>query len=127
MALVTPLTSLPASGSTPAGTLSLSNIRGRLTAALTGGGAATLNLIKRFEGGVWGFVDGAPIQNRRATLKDVPARTEQSDAMSKDLKRRGFKFVGTTICYAFMQAVGMVNDHLVECFRHQEVRKLKRG
>lgn len=76
---------------------------------------------------LWGFVDGAPIQNRRATLKDVPARTEQSDAMSKDLKRRGFKFVGTTICYAFMQAVGMVNDHLVECFRHQEVRKLKRG
>ena len=76
---------------------------------------------------LWGFVDGAPIQNRRATLKDVPARTEQSDAMSKDLKRRGFKFVGSTICYAFMQAVGMVNDHLVECFRHQEVRKLKRG
>lgn len=76
---------------------------------------------------LWGFVDGAPIQNRRATLKDVPARTEQSDAMSKDLKRRGFKFVGTTICYAFMQAVGMVNDHLVECFRHQEVRRLTRN
>ena len=76
---------------------------------------------------LWGFVDGAPIQSRRATLKDVPARTEQSDAMSKDLKRRGFKFVGTTICYAFMQAVGMVNDHLVDCFRFQEVRKLKRG
>lgn len=76
---------------------------------------------------LWGFVDGAPIQSRRATLKDVPARTEQSDAMSKDLKRRGFKFVGTTICYAFMQAVGMVNDHLVDCFRFQEVRKLKRS
>jgi len=76
---------------------------------------------------LWGFVDGAPIRSRRATLKDVPARTEQSDAMSKDLKRRGFKFVGTTICYAFMQAVGMVNDHLVDCFRFQEVRKLKRS
>lgn len=75
---------------------------------------------------LWGFVDGTPIQNRRAAMKDVPARTERSDAMSKDLKRRGFKFVGTTICYAFMQAVGMVNDHLVECFRHQEVRRFRR-
>ena len=76
---------------------------------------------------LWAFVDGKPMQNRRESLKEVPARTEQSDAMSKDLKRRGFKFVGTTICYAFMQAVGMVNDHLVDCFRHKEVRKLKHG
>jgi len=67
---------------------------------------------------VWGFVDGAPIKNAWATLKDIPAKTAQSDAMSKDLMRRGFKFVGSTICYAFMQAVGMVNDHTVECFRY---------
>lgn len=67
---------------------------------------------------IWGFVGGAPIKNTWATLKDIPAKTAQSDAMSKDLARRGFKFVGSTICYAFMQAVGMVNDHTVECFRY---------
>ncbi len=66
---------------------------------------------------VWGFVDGVPIKNAWATLKDIPAKTAQSDAMSKDLVRRGFKFVGSTICYAFMQAVGMVNDHTAGCFR----------
>ena len=65
---------------------------------------------------IWGFVDGAPIKNAWASLKNVPAKTAQSDAMSKDLVKRGFKFVGSTICYAFMQAVGMVNDHTVECF-----------
>ena len=65
---------------------------------------------------VWGFVGGTPINNAWETLKDVPAKTAQSDAMSKDLVKRGFKFVGSTICYAFMQAVGMVNDHTVECF-----------
>jgi DNA-3-methyladenine glycosylase I len=67
---------------------------------------------------LWGFVDGRPVVNRWTDFKQVPARTPQSDAMSKDLKRRGFKFVGTTICYAFMQAVGMVNDHTTDCFRH---------
>lgn len=67
---------------------------------------------------IWGFVNGAPIQNRRKSMTDVPASSPESDAMSKDLKRRGFRFVGTTICYAFMQAVGMVNDHLVDCHRH---------
>jgi DNA-3-methyladenine glycosylase I len=77
-----------------------------------------------FDEYLWSFVDGRPIQNARLSLKDVPARTAESDAMSKDLKRRGFKFVGTTICYAFMQAVGMVNDHLVDCFRHKQVAKL---
>ena len=65
---------------------------------------------------VWGFVGGKPIKNAWASLKNVPAKTAQSDAMSKDLVKRGFKFVGSTICYAFMQAVGMVNDHTVECF-----------
>jgi DNA-3-methyladenine glycosylase I len=77
-----------------------------------------------FDGYIWAFVDGKPKQNAWRSLAEVPARTPESDAMSKDLKRRGFKFVGSTICYAFMQAVGMVNDHLTECFRHAEVRQL---
>lgn len=68
---------------------------------------------------VWGFVDGRPVQNRWRTRRQVPARSAVSDALAKDLKRRGFKFVGTTISYAFMQAVGMVNDHTVDCFRHR--------
>lgn len=72
----------------------------------------------------WQFVDGRPLQNRRRETREIPARTEQSDAMSKELKRRGFKFVGSTIIYAHMQAVGMVNDHLVDCFRHREVAEL---
>jgi len=74
-----------------------------------------------FDRYIWTFVNGRSIQNKRRSMKDVPARTAESDAMSKDLKRRGFNFVGSTICYAFMQAVGMVNDHLVECFRHHEL------
>ena len=73
---------------------------------------------------LWQFVDGQPIQNAWRTMQDVPAKTRESDAMSKELKRRGFTFVGSTICYAFMQAVGMVNDHIVECFRWQEVKAL---
>jgi DNA-3-methyladenine glycosylase I len=76
-----------------------------------------------FDQYIWSFVDGQPRQNTRKSMSEVPARTPESDAMSKDLKRRGFKFVGSTICYAFMQAVGMVNDHLVECFRHAELKK----
>ena len=72
----------------------------------------------------WRFVDGRPIQNKRRSIKEVPARTAESDALSKDLKSRGFSFVGTTIMYAHMQAVGMVNDHVVECFRHRQVKKL---
>jgi DNA-3-methyladenine glycosylase I len=67
---------------------------------------------------LWQFVGGRPIVNRRRTMADIPARTAESDAMSKNLKRRGFRFVGSTICYAFMQAAGMVNDHLVTCFRY---------
>ncbi|MEP7070194.1 MAG: DNA-3-methyladenine glycosylase I, partial [Usitatibacter sp.] len=70
---------------------------------------------------LWRFVDGAPRINRRRSMKDVPASTPKSDAMSKELKSRGFKFVGTTICYAHMQATGMVNDHVTSCFRHAEL------
>ncbi|MGC3972576.1 MAG: DNA-3-methyladenine glycosylase I [Pirellulales bacterium] len=84
---------------------------------------ATQEEFGSFDSYIWSFVGGTPIQNTRKSLKDVPARTAESDAMSKDLKRRGFKFVGTTICYAFMQAVGMVNDHLVDCFRHKPLAK----
>ena len=82
---------------------------------------ATREEFGSFDAYIWQFVDGRPIQNRRRRMADVPARTAESDAMSKDLTRRGFKFVGSTICYAYMQAVGMVNDHLVSCFRHKEV------
>ena len=76
-----------------------------------------------FDEYIWGFVEGRPKRNAWTTMADVPARTPESDAMSKDLKRRGFKFVGTTICYAFMQATGMVNDHTVDCFRYDELTR----
>jgi DNA-3-methyladenine glycosylase I len=72
-----------------------------------------------FDRYVWAFVGGKPIQNRRRGTKDIPARTAESDALSKDLQRRGFRFVGSTICYAFMQATGLVNDHLVGCVRYR--------
>ncbi len=75
-----------------------------------------------FDAYVWRFVGGKPIQNRRRSVKEVPPRTAESDAMSEELRKRGFRFVGSTICYAFMQATGMVNDHLVSCFRYREVR-----
>ena len=74
------------------------------------------------DGLLWGFVGGAPRQNRWRRLADLPAQTGESRAMSKELKRRGFRFVGPTVCYALMQAVGMVNDHVVSCFRHAELR-----
>ncbi|MGA8274561.1 MAG: DNA-3-methyladenine glycosylase I [Candidatus Sulfotelmatobacter sp.] len=76
-----------------------------------------------FDRYVWQFVDGRPKVNLRNAQNPVPARTAESDAMSKDLKKRGFSFVGSTICYAFMQAVGMVDDHVVQCFRHGAKRK----
>jgi DNA-3-methyladenine glycosylase I len=78
-----------------------------------------------FDRYVWQFVGGAPRTEHRRGLGDLPARTPESDALSKDLMRRGFKFVGSTICYAFMQAVGMVNDHIVTCFRYSEVSALR--
>ena len=74
---------------------------------------------------VLGKVGGRPIQNRLKGIKDLPATSKESDALSKDLKQRGFKFVGSTIMYAHMQAVGMVNDHLVTCFRHKAVARMK--
>jgi DNA-3-methyladenine glycosylase I len=78
-----------------------------------------------FDRYLWGFVGNRPIQNARRSIGEIPARTAESDALSKDLLKRGFKFVGSTICYAYMQAIGMVNDHVVGCFRYREVRRLK--
>ena len=80
-----------------------------------------------FDTYLWRFVDGAPRVNRRRAAHQVPARTPASDALSHDLKSRGFRFVGSTICYAFMQAVGMVNDHRIDCFRHREVGRRARA
>ena len=78
-----------------------------------------------FDAYIWQFVDGKTITNKWKSLEEIPAKTGQSDAMSKDLKGRGFKFVGSTICYAFMQAAGMVNDHITKCFRYKEIRALR--
>jgi DNA-3-methyladenine glycosylase I len=100
-------------------------VRNRLKIQSTIGNAAAFLRVQEQEGSfdqfIWQFSGGTPRHNRRRRHTDVPARTAESDAMSKELGRRGFKFVGTTICYAYMQAVGMVNDHLVSCFRHREV------
>jgi len=83
------------------------------------------NDLGSFDAYIWQFTGGSPIVNSRRSLKQVPASTPESDAMSKDLKKRGFSFVGTTICYAFMQAVGMVNDHTLQCFRHDALRSIE--
>jgi len=100
-------------------------VRNRLKIAATILNAKSFLAVQKefgsFDAYIWQFVGGKPIQNRRKSLGKVPARTPESDAMSKDLLKRGFKFVGSTICYAFMQAVGMVNDHTVDCFRHRQV------
>jgi DNA-3-methyladenine glycosylase I len=77
-----------------------------------------------FDAFAWRFVDGRPLDARRKLTKDIPATSGESDAFSKDLKSRGFSFVGSTVIYAHMQAIGMVNDHLVDCFRHREVERL---
>lgn len=102
-------------------------IRNRLKIDATIGNArAFLKIVEEhgsFSDYIWSFVDGRPVVNRWRTLADVPVSTQQSDALSKALKSRGFKFVGTTICYSFMQAVGMINDHVTTCFRHAEVDK----
>lgn len=102
-------------------------IRNRLKIAATIQNArAFLALQKehgRFADYLWQFVGGTPKVNAWKTLKEVPAKTVESDAMSKELTKRGFKFVGSTICYAFMQATGMVNDHIVDCFRYKEVKR----
>jgi DNA-3-methyladenine glycosylase I len=73
---------------------------------------------------LWRYVDGIPIQNEWKSMAEIPAKTEISEIMSKDLKKRGFNFVGPTICYAFMQATGMVNDHTIDCFRYKEIKML---
>lgn len=102
-------------------------VRNRLKIASTMGNArAFLELREEFDSFdsyLWRFVDGAPLQNAWRTLAEVPASTAVSDALSRDLKRRGFRFVGSTICYAFMQAVGMVNDHTVDCFRWAQLQQ----
>lgn len=101
-------------------------VRNRLKVAATIQNAKAFLAVQKESGSfdvyIWQFVGGKPIQNRRQSLKDIPARTPESDAMSKDLLKRGFKFVGSTICYAYMQAVGMVNDHSTDCFRHRQLR-----
>jgi DNA-3-methyladenine glycosylase I len=98
-------------------------IRNRAKVAATIGNArAVRELPVSLDEYVWGFVDGAPLQNRWKGLGDLPATTAVSDRMSKELKRRGFRFVGSTICYSFMQACGLVNDHVVTCFRAAELR-----
>ena len=100
-------------------------VRNRLKIAATIGNAKNFLAVQRefgsFDAYLWSFVGGAPIENRWRVLTDVPARTAESDAMSRELLRRGFKFVGSTICYAFMQATGMVNDHLITCPRHAQL------
>ena len=100
-------------------------VRNRLKIAATIENAKSFLAVEKefgsFDAYLWSFVGGKPIHNHWRTLADVPARTPESDAMSRDLLRRGFKFVGSTICYAFMQAIGMVNDHLVTCPRYTEL------
>ena len=103
-------------------------IRNRAKVAAAIGNAQAFVALKAggqsFSDFLWRFVDGQPIQNRWRSMAEVPTKTAQSDAMSKALLRAGFKFVGSTICYAFMQASGMVNDHLLSCPRHSEVQRL---
>ncbi|HEY0969323.1 MAG TPA: DNA-3-methyladenine glycosylase I [Opitutaceae bacterium] len=103
-------------------------VRNKLKVAASIGNARAFLAVQKefgsFDRYIWQFVGGRPIQNRWTASGQVPARTQESDAMSKDLKKRGFNFVGTTICYAFMQATGMVNDHLVSCPRHAACAKL---
>jgi DNA-3-methyladenine glycosylase I len=102
-------------------------IRNRLKIAATIANARAFLEIQKefgsFDAYIWRFVGGQPKQNAWKSHHRVPAKTPESDAMSKDLQKRGFRFVGSTICYAFMQATGMVNDHLVSCFRHAELRR----
>lgn len=104
-------------------------VRNRLKiAAAIGNAQAFLDVQKEFgtfDAYIWQFVGGVPIDHNLQSLKDLDAKTPQSDAMSKDLLKRGFKFVGSTICYAFMQAVGMVNDHQVTCFRYSQIARMK--
>lgn len=103
-------------------------IRNRLKINATVENARAFLRVKKefgsFDAYIWQFVGGKPIKNRFRKLSELPARTSESEAMSRDLKKRGFRFVGPTICYAFMQAVGMVNDHTTDCFRYREINRL---
>jgi DNA-3-methyladenine glycosylase I len=105
-------------------------VRNRLKIVATIENAKTFLVVRKefgtFDAYMWSFVGGKPIQNRWQRMTDVPARTMESDTMSRDLQRRGFKFVGSTICYALMQATGMVNDHLVTCQRHAKLGGTRR-
>jgi len=105
-------------------------VRNRLKIESAIGNARAFLEVRRefgsFDAYLWGFVDGRPLQSRRRGMREVPARTQLSDALSKDLKGRGFRFVGSTIVYAFMQAVGVVNDHLAGCFRRAQLTALPR-
>ena len=102
-------------------------VRNRLKVAATIDNARAVLDVRERHGSLdaylWRFVDGRPIQNRWSALRQVPAETDASRAMSKALRQQGFRFVGPTICYAFMQATGMVNDHLIDCFRHRQVSR----
>lgn len=106
-------------------------VRNRLKIEATVANARAFLRVQRecgtFDAFIWEFVRSSPRTRRRFRLQDVPVKTEESMAMSQELVRRGFKFVGPTICYAFMQAVGMVNDHVVDCFRHREVAAINPG
>jgi DNA-3-methyladenine glycosylase I len=106
-------------------------VRNRLKVASTIANAKAFLAVQRefgaFDRYVWGLVGEAPVVNAWETLAQVPGRTPQSDALSRDLSRRGFKFVGSTICYAFMQATGLVNDHTTDCFRYARVARSRRG
>jgi len=98
-------------------------VRNRLKVESTVNNAQRVLELESLDEYLWGFVGGSPKVNRRRTLGDVPAETEESRAMSKDMKKRGFRFVGPTVCYAFMQAVGLVNDHVVGCYRFAELTR----
>ena len=102
-------------------------VRNRMKIEATVGNAKAFLAVQKefgsFDRYIWRFVDGKPRVNRWKTLKQIPPKTRESDAMSEDLKERGFKFAGSTICYAFMQAVGMVNDHITSCFRHRALSR----
>lgn len=100
--------------------LKLYSIRSNAVAFL-----ATQKEFGSFDAYIWSFVGGKPLDGKRRPLDEMPATTPASDAMSKDLKKRGFKFIGSTICYAFMQAAGLVNDHMSNCYRYKEVKKLQ--
>jgi DNA-3-methyladenine glycosylase I len=104
-------------------------VRNRLKVAASVDNARAFLKIRKefgsFDAYIWSFVGGKPRQNTWESLKQLPARTAESDALSKDLQQRGFRFVGSTICYAYMQAVGMVNDHTTDCFRHRVVARMR--